>query len=184
MASTRHRRAASSTSCDQRHADRSASGSFQVRDERDTAHRVGDLRHRDELPAVLAERVEDLTGVVLEERRDEVLPLLHRCLLGRWAGCYAAPASRLLVVRMQTPMITVRPASSAMRRASSFTIPSWSHRTLPPRATAASATGGVSAARRNTSTTSITMSSGMSPSEAYARSPRTSVSVGFTGKIR
>src|SRR3990170_577137 len=50
---------------------------LQVRDERLPAHRRRLGHDRDELPPVLAERVEDLAGVVLQDRGDEVLPLLH-----------------------------------------------------------------------------------------------------------
>ena len=85
---------------------------------------------------------------------------------------------------MHTPMTTVRPASSPIRRASSFAMPSCNHSTFAPRATACSATSGVCSARRNTSTTSIASSSGTSSSDAYARSPSTSVAFGLTGTIR
>ncbi len=85
---------------------------------------------------------------------------------------------------MQTPMMTSRPASVAIRYASSFTMPACSHRTRAPIATASRATSGVSSARRNTSTTSTATSAGMSRSVGYARSPSTSVSFGFTGTIR
>ena len=55
--------------------------SLHVRDEALAAHRVLDLRDGDELPAVLAERVQDLSRVVLQQRSDEVLPPLHRVIL-------------------------------------------------------------------------------------------------------
>ena len=57
----------------------------------------------------------------------------------------AAPAPACAwVAPMHRPMITVSPASSAILRASSLEIPSWSHRTFAPASTAARATSGVS----------------------------------------
>src|SRR5918994_4290855 len=49
--------------------------SLQVCDHRDTPCRRLLLEDRHELPAVLAEVVQDLAGVVLEQRRNEILPL-------------------------------------------------------------------------------------------------------------
>src|SRR5207248_8940115 len=51
---------------------------LQVRDQRGPALRRLLLDHVDQLPAVLAEGVEDVPRVVRKERRHEVLPLLHR----------------------------------------------------------------------------------------------------------
>src|SRR5207302_2081207 len=108
---------------------------LQVGDEGAAAHRVVDLQHGDQLPAVLPERVQDLAGVVLEERRHEVLPLLH--------GYDASRSSRRFVTRMHTPITTSMPPSCAMRHASSFTIPSCSHSSRAPIFTAFYAISGV-----------------------------------------
>src|SRR5712691_7154600 len=119
---------------------------LEIRDERGAAHRVLDLQDRHELPSVLAERVEDLSGVVLQQRRHEVFPRRHQIPPSR--------SSRSCTFLMQMPMMTSRPAFDAIRRASSFTMPSCNHRTLASIATASRATSGVASARRNTSTMS------------------------------
>ena len=66
--------------------------------------------------------------------------------------------------------------------ASSFLTPLCSHSAFAPTLTASFAIAGVNSARRKTSTMSI--GSGTSASVGYARSPRTSVSFGFTGITR
>src|SRR5204863_4350922 len=112
--------------------------------------RVLDLEHAHQLPAVLSEGVEDLARVVFQERSDEVFPALHRGQPSR--------STRLLAVRMHTPMMTSTPASVPMRAASSLMIPLWSHSTLAPISTACRAISGVADGRRNTSTTSTSTS--------------------------
>ena len=86
------------------------------------------------------------------------------------------------VAPMHLSMITVRPAAAARAAASSFVTPSWSQRTFAFAAMASSAIAGVSSERRNTSTMSI--GSAMSASDATAFWPWTSVSRGLTGMTR
>ena len=131
-------------------------GALHVGDGRDGARRGGLRHHRDQLPAVVAERVQDLA-------RDCARAAARRSTPTR--SCVPLPfrCSRWSVRRMQTPMMTSSPASLAMRYASSFTMPSCSQSTFAPIATASRAMSGVSSARRKTSTTSIGRSSGNSP---------------------
>jgi hypothetical protein len=79
-------------------------------------------------------------------------------------------------------MTTARPLSAAIRPASTFTTPSWSHRQRAFDATASSAWGTHSSERRKTST----MSNGPVAATASARvgkaaRPATSVSFGLIG---
>src|SRR5712691_1019532 len=128
---------------------------LQVGHQRDVACGGLLLKNVHQLPPVLTEGVQDIARVVRQERRHEVLPFLHAhtpllCSL-RW------------VLMMHSPMITSSPPSSAIRRASSFTMSFCSHSTLAPTFTACLATSGVSSARRNTLTAS--MRSGTSRSD-------------------
>src|SRR5207249_1990214 len=52
-------------------------GPLEVRHQRDIARRGLLLKHPDQLPAVVPEGVQDLPRIVRQERRHEVLPLLH-----------------------------------------------------------------------------------------------------------
>ena len=85
-------------------------------------------------------------------------------------------------IAVQRSITTLRPASCAIRAASQFTTPSWSHRQRAPAATASRACGTHSSERRKTST----MSNGPVPStaslsEAKAVTPMTARSFGLTG---
>jgi hypothetical protein len=77
---------------------------------------------------------------------------------------------------------TTNPPARAFSAAPTFSIPNCIHKTFAPILIADSATAGTSSALRNTST--ISTGSGTSSNRAYAFSPKTSVSFGFTGIIR
>ena len=96
--------------------------------------------------------------------RDEIELVLDRDPHGDGGGRRAAlPIERSASVAsrrrrcsmaVQRSMTTARPPSAAIRAASQFTTPSWSHRQPAPTATASSAWGTHSSERRKTSTMS------------------------------
>src|SRR6266550_5317835 len=65
---------------------------LEVRDQRRPSRGRLLLSHGDELPAVLTERVEDLSRVVLQQRRNEVLPRGHLQLLSHQSSANVSDA--------------------------------------------------------------------------------------------
>ncbi len=76
----------------------------------------------------------------------------RRC--GRLSSVPARHPKRWSSTERQRSITTPSPPARAIRAASQLTIPSWSHRTRAPAATASVACAGQSSARRNTSTMS------------------------------
>ena len=85
---------------------------------------------------------------------------------------------------MQRSSKKVAPAALAFAAATACWTPSCIQTTLSCRAIASSTTEGTWSLRRKTSTMSTFTSDGIAARDGYAYSPRTTGSIGFTGKIR